>query len=120
MKSIKVPPWCKKFTVDFLQKKIKVNESDVPQYYVENSLEAIVLPEEWEKVQMESSRRKSSGHRTRCNSPFSGKLVCDDYGEIFDSKVWHSAGKYRRMFWQRNAKLKARKSTIHPHLYERI
>ena len=30
----------KRFTVDFLQKKMKVNEGEVPQYYVENSHEA--------------------------------------------------------------------------------
>ena len=32
----------KKFTVDFLQKKMKVNEGEVPQYYVENSHPAII------------------------------------------------------------------------------
>ena len=36
----------KKFTVDFLQKKMKVNEGEVPQYYVENSHPAIIEQEE--------------------------------------------------------------------------
>ena len=35
----------KSFTVDFLQKKTKVNEGEVPQYYVEHSHEAIIAPE---------------------------------------------------------------------------
>ncbi|MEE1037189.1 MAG: recombinase family protein, partial [Oscillospiraceae bacterium] len=37
----------KKFTVDFLQKKMKVNEGEVPQYDVEHSHEAIIAPAEW-------------------------------------------------------------------------
>ena len=32
----------KKFTVDFLTKKMKVNEGEVPQYYVEDSHPAII------------------------------------------------------------------------------
>lgn len=34
------------FTVDFLSKKKKANEGEVPQYYVENSHPAIIVPEE--------------------------------------------------------------------------
>ena len=43
----------KKFTVDFLTKKTKVNEGEVPQYYVEESHPAIIPPEEFELVQAE-------------------------------------------------------------------
>ena len=50
----------KTFTVDFLQKKIKINEGEVPQYYVENSHAAIIDPEEWERVQLELARRKTA------------------------------------------------------------
>ena len=49
----------KTFTVDFLQKKVKANEGEVPQYYVENSHPAIVEPDEWALVQMEFTRRKA-------------------------------------------------------------
>ena len=34
----------KEFTVDFLQKKMKKNEGEVPQYYVEGNHEAIISP----------------------------------------------------------------------------
>ena len=40
----------KRYTVDFLRKKTKVNEGEVPQYYVENSHPAIIEPEEWDRV----------------------------------------------------------------------
>ena len=108
----------KTFTVDFLQKKMKVNEGEVPQYYVEHSHAAIIDPEEWEKVQLELARRKASPRRTQCNSPFAGKIICGDCGEIFGSKVWHSNSKYRRTIWQCNAKYKNGDPCCTPHLYE--
>ena len=101
-----------------LQKKMKVNEGEGPQYYVEHSHEAIIDPEEWEKVQLELARRKGSTRRTQCNSPFSGKLICGDCGQIFGSKVWHSNSKYRRTIWRCNAKYESSDPCSTPHLYE--
>ncbi len=108
----------KKFTVDFLQKKMKVNEGEVPQYYVEHSHAAIIDPEEWEKVQLELAKRKSSTRRTQCNSPFASKIICGDCGEIYGSKVWHSTSKYRRTIWRCNAKYESGDLCSTPHLYE--
>ncbi len=108
----------KKFTVDFLQKRMKVNEGEVPQYYVEHSHEAIINPEEWEKVQLELARRKNDTRRTNCSSPFAGKLICGDCGEYYGSKVWHSNSKYRRVVWQCNAKFQGTEKCHTPHLYE--
>ena len=108
----------KSFTVDFLQKKTKVNEGEVPQYYVERSHEAIIQPAEWEKAQLELARRKISTRRTQGNSPFAGKIICGDCGEIFGSKVWHSNSKYRRTIWQCNAKYKGDTHCSTLHLYE--
>lgn len=108
----------KKYTVDFLQKKMKRNEGEFPQYYVEHSHPAIILPEEWEKVQLELTRRRNSGKNTYCNSPFSAKLVCGDCGSFFGSKVWHSNSKYRRTIWQCNAKFKGAEKCHTPHFYE--
>lgn len=108
----------KTFTVDFLQKKKKINEGEVPQYYVEHSHEAIIDPEEWERVQLELARRKDSPKRTYCNSPFAAKLVCGDCGEHYGSKVWHSNSKYRRTIWRCNAKYSGSNHCNTPHLYE--
>jgi hypothetical protein len=104
--------------VDFLQKKTKVNEGEVPQYYVEHSHEAIIKPAEWDKVQLELARRKNSPRYTVCNSPFAGKIICGDCGEIFGSKVWHSTSKYRRTIWRCNAKYESGDTCSTPHLYE--
>lgn len=108
----------KKFTVDFLQKKMKVNEGEVPQYYVEHSHEAIIAPEEWDRVQSELARRKHSPRRPQSKSPFSGKIICGNCGEIFGSKVWHSNDKYRKTIWQCNAKYKHDSPCTTPHLAE--
>ena len=62
----------KKFTVDFLEKKMKVNEGEVPQYHVEGSHPAIIDPDEWELVQSELARRKALG---RAYSGFSSRPI---------------------------------------------
>lgn len=94
----------KKFTVDFLEKKMKPNEGEVPQYYVTGSHPAIIEPDEWEQVQAEFARRKALGKAYSGKSVLSAKLVCEDCGAFFGSKVWHSTDQYRRTIWQCNGK----------------
>ncbi len=96
------------YTADFLSKKRKANEGEVPQYYVEGSHDAIIEPAEWKLVQMEIQRRKNLGRSHNCCSPFSAKLKCSDCGEYFGSKVWHFNSKYKRTVWQCNAKFKGK------------
>lgn len=108
----------KKFTVDFLQKKMKINEGEVPQYKVEDSHPAIIEAEEWELVQSEMKRRKTRGKHHNSLSPFSAKIICGDCGEYYGSKVWHSNSKYKRTIWQCNHKFKGDKKCRTPHLYE--
>ena len=94
------------FTVDFLTKKRKVNEGEVPQYYVEHSHEPIITPEEFDKVQTELARRKQISRQYSGKSIFSSRIVCGDCGSYFGSKVWNSTSKYRRVIWQCNSKFK--------------
>lgn len=94
----------KKFTVDFLSKKMKANEGEVPQYYVEGSHKAIVEPLDWERVQVETARRKKLGRTYSGSSVFSSKLLCGDCGGYYGSKVWHSNDKYRSVVWLCNRK----------------
>ena len=108
----------KKFTVDFLSKKMKVNEGEVPQYIVEESHPAIIDPDQWKKVQDEMAVRKARGRHHNSLSPFSAKLVCGDCGEFYGSKVWHSTDKYRRVIWQCNGKFKGEHRCGTPHLTE--
>lgn len=108
----------KKYTVDFLTKKQKVNEGEVPQYFVEHSHNAIIEPMEFDMVQAEIARRKVLGKSYSCNSVFSSKFVCGECGEFYGSKVWHSNSKYKRTIWQCNNKFKGDKKCTTPHLYE--
>jgi hypothetical protein len=106
------------FTVDFLTKKQKVNEGEVPQYYVEGSHPAIIEPDEFDAVQAEIERRVRRGKPSRCDSPFSGRIVCGECGGIFGSKVWHSTDEYRRTVWRCNEKYKGGKRCDVPHVTE--
>ena len=94
----------KTFTVDFLQKKMKPNEGEVPQYYVQSSHPAIIEPDEWDRVQEEFARRKAMGNRYSSKSNLAAKLVCEDCGGFYGSKIWHPTDKYRRVVWQCNSK----------------
>ncbi len=108
----------KSFTTDFLTKRKKINEGEVPQYYIDESHPAIISPEDFEQVQLEMARRKKLGKQYSGNSLFAAKIVCADCGCFFGSKVWHSTSKYRRVIWQCNNKFKGAQLCSTPHLYE--
>jgi len=108
----------KRFTVDFLSKKMKDNEGEVPQYYVQNSHPAIIDPDEFDAVQVELERRKKLGRPAACQSPLSAKLVCGECGGFFGSKVWNSNNKYRRLVWRCNEKYNGDQKCMTPHVTE--
>ena len=94
----------KKFTVDFLTKKQKVNEGEIPQYYVEGSHPAIVSAIDFDRVQAEIARRQGLGRSYSGSSVFASKLICGDCGGFYGKKVWHSTDAYRREVWRCNGK----------------
>jgi len=98
----------KTFTVDYLSKKVKVNEGEVPQYYVEDSHPAIIPPDEWDRVQKEIARRRSLGRKYSGNGIFATRIVCGECGAYYGAKVWNSNDKYRRVVWQCNDKFKGK------------
>lgn len=108
----------KRFCVDFITKKMKDNEGEVPQYYVENSHPAIVTKEMFERVQQEMARRKALGNYHRGTSIFAGKLECECCGQYYGRKVWHSTDEHRRVVWRCNLKYKGAEKCTTPHLTE--
>jgi len=110
----------KTFCTDFLTKKMKINEGEVPQYYVENSHPAIVSAEMFDMVQEELARRKLMGRQHNGTSCFAGTIFCESCGGMYGSKVWHSNSKYRRVIWQCNAKFKDGHHCTTPHLTEAV
>lgn len=107
----------KEFTVDFLQKKMKKNEGEVPQYYVEGNHEAIISPAVFDMVQAELAKRKHSGSRYSGVTIFSNKIKCGDCGGWYGSKVWHSTDQYRKVIYRCNRKYNGEKCQT-PHVTE--
>ncbi len=108
----------KVYTTDYLSKKKKVNEGEVPQYYVEGNHPAIIDPAVFDRVQLLMKARCPGKNRISSVSIFSSKIKCGDCGSWYGSKVWHSNDKYRRVIWQCNHKFKGGEKCTTPHLTE--
>ena len=108
----------KSYTVDFLTKKTKTNEGEVPQYYVENNHEAIIDPQIFELVQAEIAKQNKGKERYSGVSIFSTKVQYAECGGWYGSKVWHSNDKYRRIIYQCNNKFRNKTGCSTPHLTE--
>lgn len=89
----------KVYTTDFLTKRKKLNEGEVPQYYVEGNHEAIISAEIFELAQSELERRRKSS-APEGSAIFMSKILCGSCGGVYTAKVWHSTNRYRRVIWQ--------------------
>lgn len=87
----------KVFTVDYLTKRKKLNEGEVPQYYVEGSHEGIISAEMYEQAQA----RFDEGRSGLPSDPlFEKRLVCGRCGGVYAPKVWHSTRGFRKAVWK--------------------
>ena len=107
----------KTFCVDFLTKKMKRNEGELPQYYVEQSHPAIVSPEVFDEAQQELKRRREARYVGRSGC-FSGKIICGECGSYYGRKVWHSNDKYRTVVWRCQHKYDNGEPCKTPHVTE--
>ncbi len=107
----------KTFCMDFLTKKMKLNEGEVPKYYVENSHPAIIEPAVFDEVQAELARRRQARYNGK-GGCFSSRIICGECGSYFGKKVWHSTDEYRRVIWQCNQKYSGEKVCQTPHVDE--
>jgi len=96
----------KTYTVDFLTKKRIKNNGLVPQYYVENSHEAIIPREIFMQVQEELIRRRcvhtSKNGKKRSyssNHCFAQMIICGNCGEVFRRVHWNNRGK-KSIVWR--------------------
>lgn len=106
----------KSYTVDFLTKKTKINEGEIPQYYVEDNHEAIISPEIFAMVQREMTKRGRGKNYHSSVHAFSSKIKCGHCGSWYGSKVWHSNSQYRKTIWQCNHKFDGDHKCTTPHL----
>ena len=96
----------KTYTVDVLTKKRVKNNGIVPQYYVENSHEAIIPRDLYMQVQEEMLRRSNlhsgANRKKRVYSSkyaLSSILYCSKCGDIYRRIAWNNHGK-RSMVWR--------------------
>ena len=89
----------KKFTTDFLTKKQKVNEGEIPQYYVENSHPAIIDPRLWDLTQIELKRRAANGKGNSGCNIFSSRIVCAECGSMYSHKSWDTKKNGKQTVW---------------------
>ena len=96
----------KTYTTGFLTKTRVKNNSVVPQYYVENSHEAIIPREIFMRVQEELIQRRvvhtnpSGKNRTwNCTHSFSNIIFCGGCGEVFRRVHWNNRGK-KSIVWR--------------------
>ncbi len=103
----------KTYTVDFLSKKRIKNNGIVPQYYVENSHEAIIPKNIYMRVQEELVRRRvikvSANGKKRsysCKHCFAQIVFCGECGEMFRRIHWNNRG-VKSIVWRCISRLEA-------------
>ena len=96
----------KTFTVDFLTKKRVKNEGHVPQYYVENSHEAIIPKELFLQAQEELHRRNNiytgaDKNKRLYSSKYALSTItfCGDCGDIYRRVYWNIRGR-KEFVWR--------------------
>lgn len=110
----------KQFTVDFLRKKMKKNEGELPQYYVEEDHEPIISPWLFDYVQKKLDVRFEIGN-TRYSGVtlFSSKLICGKCGSIYGPKPWHSTS-YNNLVWQCRRRHVKEKKCLAFNIYDKL
>ena len=113
----------KEFTVDFLQKKMKKNEGEVPQYYVENDHEAIISPQIFDYVQelLESRKTENNcGQRYSGGNGFNSKIKCGACGRSFGPRPWHSTSLHKHTVWQCPSRAHKGPNCAVPNIYDEL
>jgi DNA invertase Pin-like site-specific DNA recombinase len=81
----------KSFTVDYLTKKVKKNEGELPQYYVKEGHETIISPWLFDYVQKRMEERSfDNNQRYSGVTVLSSKVICGKCGGTFGPRPWHS------------------------------
>lgn len=76
----------KEYCLDPITKQRKKNRGELPQYFVENTHEAIIPMDEWQAVQEEFKRRRDLGvfgNKSLNLNCFTGKIKCGHCGQSF-------------------------------------
>ena len=92
----------KTFRQDHISKKQCVNRGELPKYFAENTHEAIISHEVFEKVQREFAARAAKYHPYRTVPaiyPFTAKIICEKCGSHYRHKHAVAGTKYEKIVW---------------------
>lgn len=103
----------KSFTVDFMTKKKKKNEGELPMYYVENDHQAIIPKKIHDYVQ-----RKMNNDVTIRISHLGDKIICAKCGEYFGRFKIHPDWYGGRWAWRCRNKYSKSNKCVMRHLYD--
>lgn len=123
----------KTYVVDCISKKVKKNDGERAQYYVENNHPAIITPEKFNRVQEEMARRSSKkkvkqvGTKTELGK-YSGKyalseiLICGECHTPYRRCTWTTTNGEKKIVWRCINRLDYGKKYCHhsPSLEENI
>ena len=104
----------KTFTVDFITKKKKKNEGELPMYYVENSHEAIVSKD------VANTARMLIEDKFKCTDRpwrLSEKIICKECGAYFGSFRIHPEFKGGKVAWRCKNKYSSKNKCKTRHIY---
>lgn len=109
----------KTYTVDYLSKKVRKNNGEYPQYYIENSHPAIISRETFDMVQKEKERRKSrQSDKYHSKGMLSRLIVCESCGAYYGHRTYtYSDG--RKDIWYCSHRYSDKKICESPVLYEK-
>lgn len=96
----------KTYVVDFLTKKIKKNNGELPQYYVTGNHEAIISRELYNRVQEEIAKRSNKRKVSEKNAITEHGKYSSKYALTELLICGHCATAYRRVTWARNGNKK--------------
>ncbi len=94
----------KKYTIDYLTKKTKKNNGELPQYYVTDGHAPIIPKRTFDEAQTERVARKQLGRKFSCLHPLSSKIICPKCGGFFGSYKAHYIDNYWLCHNQRKTK----------------
>lgn len=91
----------KKFVDDPITKKGRINRGELPQYFAEESHEAIFDRDTYQRILAERARRAARFQphpQTPSTYPFTGRIICGKCGAHFRRKIAGAPG-YKKPVW---------------------
>lgn len=106
----------KKYTADYLTKKMVKNNGVLPQYFVENGHPAIISKELFEEVQSKINIETRSVSKSTC---FNERITCESCATFYGRRKWSRADGIYSWVWECPQKYKEPKCG-NPHIYEDV